>query len=74
VRRPPGRNPRRDAEVRALAERVTALGVPMLAVDDSTEIAEHAASIGLLDPAEIPGIRAETSEGGRSGAVEAAPR
>lgn len=62
VRRPPGRTLRRDAEVRALAERVTALGVPMLAVDDSTEIAEHAASIGLLDPAEIPAIRAETAE------------
>lgn len=74
VRRPPGRTPRRDAEVRALADRVTALGVPMLAVDDSTEIAEHAASIGLLDPAEIPGIRAETSEGGRSGTVDPAPR
>ncbi|GAA2874859.1 App1 family protein [Pseudonocardia halophobica] len=65
VRRPPGRTLRRDAEVRALAERVTALGVPMLAVDDSTEIAEHAASIGLLDPAEIPAIRAETTDGRR---------
>ena len=65
VRRPPGPTLRRDAEVRALAERVTALGVPMLAVDDSVEIAEHAASIGLLDPAEIPAIRAETAEGRR---------
>jgi len=63
VRRPPGRNPRRDAQVRALAREVSARGVPMLAVDDSTQIAEHAASIGLLDPAAVPAIRSATTQG-----------
>ncbi|MCE3554066.1 DUF2183 domain-containing protein [Pseudonocardia sp. RS11V-5] len=74
VRRPPGRTPRRDAEVRALADRVTALGVPMLAVDDSTEIADHAAAIGLLGPAALPAIRAATTAGGHTGAATATRR
>jgi len=63
VRRAAGWNLRRGAEVRALADRVTALGVPMLAVGDSTEIAEHAASIGLLDRAEVGTVRSETAAG-----------
>ena len=49
VRRTVGISPARDAEVRDLARRVSAGGVPMLAVDDSVQIAEHARSIGLLD-------------------------
>ncbi|MEJ3655889.1 phosphatase domain-containing protein [Actinomycetes bacterium KLBMP 9759] len=40
----------RVLEVDALAAEVTAAGVPMLAVDDSTQIAAHAATIGLLHP------------------------
>ena len=37
----------------------------MLVVDDSAEIAEHAASLGLLDPAQVDEVRREThSDGG----------
>src|SRR6185436_19351036 len=41
VRRTGVLNPGRNAEVDALAAETTAGGVPMLAVDDSVEIAEH---------------------------------
>jgi len=58
VRRTAGISAARAAEVDALAARVSAAGVPMLAVDDSTRIAEHAASIGLLDPAAVAAVRA----------------
>lgn len=58
VRRAAGTGAARAAEVDALAARVTAAGVPMLAVDDSTRIAEHAASVGLLDPAAVAAVRA----------------
>ena len=44
----------------ALAAEVTAEGVPMLAVDDSVQIAEHAATLGLIDPAQVDEVRAET--------------
>ena len=50
----------RLAQVDALAAEVTAGGVPMLAVDDSAQIAEHAATLGLLDAAEVDEVRAET--------------
>lgn len=50
----------RLAQVDALAAEVTAGGVPMLAVDDSVQIAEHAATLGLLDAAEVDEVRAET--------------
>ena len=42
------------------AAEVTASGVPMLAVDDSLQIAEHAASLGLLDTAQVDAVRSET--------------
>jgi len=42
-----------------LAERVTASGVPMLVVDDSAQIAVHAAGLGLLDATAVAAIRAE---------------
>jgi phosphatidate phosphatase APP1 len=58
VRRTAGIGAARAAEVEALAARVTAAGVPMLAVDDSTRIAEHAASLGLLDPGAVAAVRA----------------
>lgn len=61
VRRTAAWDVRRDREVRALAKRITALGVPMLVVNDSTEIAEHAARIGLLEPAAVADVRAETA-------------
>jgi phosphatidate phosphatase APP1 len=67
VRRTDARDTRRRAEVDALAAEVTAAGVPMLAVDDSVEIAEHAAALGLLDAAQVEEVRAETRAAGRGG-------
>ena len=64
VRRTGVLNPRRAAEVDALAAETTAAGVPMLAVDDSVEIAEHAASLGLLDAAQVEDVRRETHSDG----------
>ncbi len=49
IRRTPHTRPGRSAEVDALAAAVTAEGVPMIAVDDSAEIAAHATALGLLD-------------------------
>ena len=60
VRRTGVLNPGRAAEVDALADETTAAGVPMLVVDDSAEIAEHAASLGLLDPGQVEDVRRET--------------
>ena len=60
VRRTGTHDPARLAEVNALAAEVTAAGVPMLAVDDSVEIAEHAVTLGLLDPAQVEKVRVET--------------
>src|SRR5690606_40119333 len=50
--------PSRIAEVDALAAEVTAAGVPMLAVDDSLQIATHAAQLGLLDAAALDEVQA----------------
>jgi phosphatidate phosphatase APP1 len=63
VRRTGTHDPRRLAEVDALAAEVSAGGVPMLAVDDSVQIAEHAATLGLLDGAQVEQVRAETQAG-----------
>ncbi|WP_298796994.1 phosphatase domain-containing protein [Pseudonocardia sp. 73-21] len=41
-----------------LAAQITAGGVPMVAVDGSVEIAEHAAGLGLLDPSALSEVRA----------------
>jgi phosphatidate phosphatase APP1 len=60
VRRTGVHDPRRLAEVDALAERTSAAGVPMLAVDDSVQIAEHAAATGLLDARHVAQVRAAT--------------
>lgn len=51
IRRTPTTGARRAAELAAIAAGVTAAGVPMLVVGDSGQIADHAASLGLLDPA-----------------------
>jgi phosphatidate phosphatase APP1 len=50
--------PGRIAEVDALAAAVTAQGVPMLAVNDSVQIAEHLAGLGLLDGDALADVRA----------------
>ncbi len=59
IRRITGLDLGRGAEIDELAERVTASGVPMLVVDDSTQIAVHAAGLGLLDAAAVGVVRAE---------------
>lgn len=58
IRRVRPSSTRRVAEVDALAAAVSATGVPMLAVDDSVQIAAHAATLGLLDPSALAEVRA----------------
>jgi phosphatidate phosphatase APP1 len=58
VRRTVGMPAKRAVELRVLVRRVAACGVPMLVVDDSVQIAEHAAGIGLLDAADVQAVRA----------------
>ena len=48
-----------DAGVDAHIERVAGTRVPMLRVRDSLAAAEHAASLGLIDPATLPAIAKE---------------
>jgi phosphatidate phosphatase APP1 len=48
-----------DLAVDAHIERIAGTRVPMLRVQDSVAIAQHAAGLGLVDPARIPGIAAE---------------
>ena len=61
VRRTGAHDPARAAAVDALAAETAAAGVPMLAVDDSVQIAEHAVTLGLLDAAQVGLVRAETA-------------
>lgn len=51
----------RDAEVGAIAEQARGLGADMIAVPDTEAAAEHAASIDLIAPDAVPGIRALSS-------------
>jgi phosphatidate phosphatase APP1 len=51
----------RDAEVRAIAKEVRALGVEMVLAPDTAVAAEHAASIGLIAPDAVSEIRARSS-------------
>ena len=49
----------RDEAVRELIRTTEAFNVPMLLVADTVAAAEHAASLGLIDPDTIPEIRAD---------------
>ncbi len=49
----------RDESVRELIRTTEAYNVPMLLVSDTVVAAEHAASIGLIDPDTVPEIRAD---------------
>ncbi|AUD05095.1 App1 family protein [Spirosoma pollinicola] len=49
----------RDEAVRELIRTAEAHNVPMLLVEDTVAAAEHAASLGLIDPDTIPEIRAD---------------
>jgi phosphatidate phosphatase APP1 len=57
IRRTSHAVPGRIAQVDALAAEVSAAGVPMLAVDDSLQIATHAATLGLLDPTGLDDVQ-----------------
>jgi phosphatidate phosphatase APP1 len=57
VRRTPGMSAARAVAVRGLARRAAAAGVPMLMVEDSVQIAEHAAGLGLLEAADVRAVR-----------------
>ncbi len=48
---------KRDAEVRALAEEASTLGTPMVPVPDTATAAEHAASLDLIAPDAVAGVR-----------------
>jgi phosphatidate phosphatase APP1 len=50
---------RRDEAVRELIRTTEAYNVPMMLVADTVAAAEHAASLGLIDPDTIPEIRAD---------------
>jgi len=50
-----------DIKVDGFIEKVTGTSVPMLRSRDSLAIAEHAAGIGLIDPARIAGIAREVN-------------
>ena len=60
LRRTAGMRPKRAVELVGLARRVAACGVPMLVVEDSVQIAEHAAGLGLLDAADVQAVRSAT--------------
>ncbi|MFD2932567.1 App1 family protein [Spirosoma flavum] len=49
----------RDESVRELIRTTEAYNVPMLLVADTVAAAEHAASLGLIDPDTVPEIRAD---------------
>ena len=49
----------RREEVARLFQKAAELNVPMLLVKDTVEAAEHAVTLGLIDPDALPGIRAD---------------
>jgi len=49
----------RREEVARLFQKAGELNVPMLLVKDTVEAAEHAVTLGLIDPDALPGIRAD---------------
>ena len=59
IRRITGLDLGRGAQIDELAAEISALGVPMLVVDDSAQIAAHAATVGLLDPEAVATVEAD---------------
>jgi phosphatidate phosphatase APP1 len=51
----------RDAEVKAIADEARGLGTEMLAIPDTATAAEHAASLGLMAPEAVAGVRARSA-------------
>jgi phosphatidate phosphatase APP1 len=57
IREVPGGTPVRAGQVHEIADELAGRGTPMLLVPDSTAIAEHAASLGLLDARLVDEVR-----------------
>jgi phosphatidate phosphatase APP1 len=57
LRRTAGMSAARSVELHGLVRRAAACGVPMLVVEDSVQIAEHAAGLGLLDAGDMQAVR-----------------
>ncbi len=55
----PGEDSPLDAAVDGHIEAIAGTHVPMMRVHDSMAVAEHSASLGLIDPAALPGIASE---------------
>ncbi|MGA4923198.1 hypothetical protein, partial [Bacillus subtilis] len=55
----PGSDSSRDLGVDGHIHRIEGTGVPMLRAADSLAMAQHAASLGLLDAGVLPAIAAE---------------
>jgi phosphatidate phosphatase APP1 len=52
-----GERPGRDEEVEAIARDLESANVPLLLVRDTAPAAAHAASLGLVRPAEVPAVQ-----------------
>lgn len=63
VRRTAGMSVARSVELHGLARRVSSAGVPMLVVEDSVQIAAHAAGLGLLAGTDVDAVRQATRSG-----------
>jgi phosphatidate phosphatase APP1 len=63
VRRTAGMSAARAVELHGLARRVSSCGVPMLVVEDSAQIAVHAAGLGLLGRSDVEAVRRATQVG-----------
>ena len=60
---------RRDEAIRELIRTTEAFEVPMLLVSNTVAAAEHAASLGLIDPDTLPEIRADRKADEEGGAM-----
>ncbi|HUE97230.1 MAG TPA: phosphatase domain-containing protein [Longimicrobiaceae bacterium] len=56
----------RDDEVRAIAAEIASAGIDTLLVADIVAAAEHAASVGLIDPASLADVRGERAQDRRA--------
>jgi phosphatidate phosphatase APP1 len=66
------RRPKRITEIEELAKAVAAAGSSLVLAADSSAIAEHAARLGLIDPAAIAAVESEgAAEGGTRAQVRA---
>jgi hypothetical protein len=60
---------RRDEAIRELIRTTDTFNVPMLLVPDTVSAAEHAASLGLIDPDTLPEIRSDRKADAEGGGI-----